>query len=197
MTCHYCERDGVYTCRICGQLLCGQHAQLRTVCVSCIKEKRFDYMIEPLSEKDKESVREFVKNFWGEEEQLTFDKVFNVPELGGFAAKLHNKMLGFVTTAEAGDADIVVALGVLPRYQGSGIGRDLINHVQEEAKKRSKKMLLVSTSNDDLPALAFYQMLGFQIFEVKPNAIAEKHGRILRGVGNLPIRDELRLKKKI
>ena len=58
-----------------------------------------------------------------------------------------------------------------------------------------KKKLLVSTSNDDLPALAFYQSLGFQIYEVKPNVIAEKHGMVLKGIGGLPVRDELRLQK--
>jgi hypothetical protein len=54
---------------------------------------------------------------------------------------------------------------------------------------------MVPTSNDDLPALAFHQSNGFQIYEVKPNVIAEKHGMILKGIGGLPTRDELRLQK--
>jgi len=62
----------------------------------------------------------------------------------------------------------------LPKYQNSSIGKSLIEKVQNAAKKLKKKKLLVSTSNDDLPALAFYQSIGFQIYEVKPNVIAEK-----------------------
>jgi len=46
-----------------------------------------------------------------------------------------------------------------------------------------------------LPALALYQKLGFQIFEVKPNAITEKHGQVLAGIDGIPIRDEIRLQK--
>jgi ribosomal protein S18 acetylase RimI-like enzyme len=57
--------------------------------------------------------------------------------------------------------------------------------------------LLVSTSNDDLPALALYQSLGFQIYEAKPNVIGEKHHKIMKGIGGLPIRDELRLQKPL
>ena len=57
--------------------------------------------------------------------------------------------------------------------------------------------MLVSTSNDDLPALAFYQSRGFHIYEVKPNVIAQKHGAVLRGIGGLPVRDELRLQKTL
>jgi len=95
------------------------------------------------------------------------------------------------------DVTIIVALGILPEYQGSGIGKSLVGKVEDEAKRLRKKKLLVSTSNDDLPALAFYQSLGFQIYEVKPNVIAEKHGKILKGVGRLPVRDELRLQKTL
>jgi len=90
---------------------------------------------------------------------------------------------------------VIAALGVLPEYQNSGIGKSLITKVEAEAEKILKKRLLVSTSNDDLPALAFYQSLDFKIYEVKPNVIAEKHGKIMSGVGGLPIRDEIRLRK--
>jgi len=90
-----------------------------------------------------------------------------------------------------------VALGVMPSYQNSGVGKSLIEKVEDEAKRLRKKTLLVSTSNDDLPALAFYQLLGFQIFEVKPNVIAEKHGALLKGLGNLLLRDEIRLRKNL
>jgi len=78
-----------------------------------------------------------------------------------------------------------------------GVGRSLVEKVQVEAKKSRKNRLLVATSNDDLPALAFYQSLGFQIYEVKTGVIAEKHGKVLKGVGGLPIRDELRLQKPV
>ena len=56
---------------------------------------------------------------------------------------------------------------------------------------------MVSTSNDDLPALAFHQLMGFQIFEVVPNATAEKHGEAVLGIGHIPIRDEIKLQKII
>jgi hypothetical protein len=73
----------------------------------------------------------------------------------------------------------------------------LIKKTEYDAVRRKKKKLLVSTSNDDLPALVFYQALGFQLYEVKPNVIAEKHGKTLPGIGNLPIRDELRFQKRL
>jgi len=196
MSCEYCGKDAVYRCGVCGKQLCAEHLKLRIVCPSCIKKTTLEYAINKVaSDEEREKVRELVKRFWGEEEQLTFDRKFMVAELPVYVAKVGNNVVGFVSFTEADDAMIITALGVLPLYQGSGVGRTLIEKVEDEAKRIQKKRLLVSTSNDDLPALAFYQSLGFQIYEVKPNVTAEKHGEIPEGIGGLPLRDELRLRK--
>jgi ribosomal protein S18 acetylase RimI-like enzyme len=198
LKCRYCRKDAVYKCSACGQLLCAEHVRLRTVCPRPAKKTQLKYTIVRIHpEKEKATIRRFVKRFWGEQEQLTFDRKFTVALLPGYVAKLKGKVVGFISAADMDDAAIVVALGVLPRYQGSGIGKGLIKKVEGDAAGRGKKRLLVSTSNDDLPALAFYQSLGFQLYEVKPNVIAEKHGKTLPGIGNLPIRDELRLQKRL
>jgi ribosomal protein S18 acetylase RimI-like enzyme len=146
---------------------------------------------------EKTKIRELVKRFWGEEEQLTFDRRFTVADLPAYVAQAEGCVAGFASFAEADDAIIVVALGVLPQYQNVGVGRNLMAKIEAEAKGLGKKRLLVSTSNDDLPALGFYQALGFQIFEVKPDVIAEKHGAIIPGIGGLPVRDEIRLRKTL
>ena len=196
MSCKYCGKDAVYRCDACGKQLCTDHLKLRTVCPHCIKKTTLAYANNKVaSDEERETVRELVRRFWGEEEQLTFGRKFMVAELPTYAAKVGNNIIGFVSFTEADDAIIIAALGVLPLYQGSGVGTGLVEKVEDEAKRMHKKRLLVSTSNDDLPALAFYQSLGFQIYEVKLSVIAEKHGEISDGIGGLPVRDELRLQK--
>jgi ribosomal protein S18 acetylase RimI-like enzyme len=198
MSCEYCGKDAVYKCGVCGRLLCGEHAKLRTVCRSCVSKRSLNHSVNKVvSKEEKGKIREMVKWFWGEQEQVAFDRKFVVAELHAYVAKTGNNVIGFISYAEAKDAILIVALGILPRYQGVGVGRSLVEKVEAEAEKMRKNRLLVSTSNDDLPALAFYQSLGFQIYEVKPDVIAEKHGRVLKGVGDLPIRDELRLRKPV
>lgn len=191
----YCEKDAVYKCAVCGKPICMEHIRLRTLCTSCIKKGKHDYTIEKVASEDRKRIREFVERFWGEAEQLAFDRRFLVDALPSYVVKAEGGVVGFVSYAEVGDAIVIVALGVLPEYQTSSVGRKLIKKVEGEAVRTRKKRLLVSTSNDDLPALAFYQSLGFQIYEVKPNVIAEKHGEVLKGIGGLPVRDELRLQK--
>ncbi|MBX5327961.1 MAG: GNAT family N-acetyltransferase [Candidatus Bathyarchaeota archaeon] len=185
MSCKHCHNQAVYTCSVCGKPLCPQHTRLRTVCPTCQKKTTQNYTITiAKTKKEKEKIRKFVEHFWGEQEQLTFNRRFIVTKLPTYIAKTQN------TT-------IIVALGILPKYQNTGIGKALTKKVEIKAKQSNKKQLLVSTSNDDLPALAFYQKLGFQIYQVKPNAIAEKHGKTIKGINGIPVRDEIRLRKII
>jgi len=198
VSCEYCGKDTVYKCAVCGKLLCAEHVKLGAVCRFSEKKAKLAFTIQKVMvQREKSQVRELVRRFWGEQEQLAFGRRFAVAELPAYVARRDNSIIGFASFAEADDAVIVVALGVLPRYQGFGVGTRLIEKVQSEAKRLRKRRMLVSTSNDDLPALAFYQSLGFQIFEANPNVIAEKHGTILRGIGGLPVRDELRLQKTL
>lgn len=196
MRCKLCKKQGVYKCSVCGRIVCSEHTRLRTNCPSCIAKRKMDYTVcRAKSETEKTIIRRSAKQFWGETEQLTFDRTFDVAELSAYVAKAHDGIVGFISFAEDRDALIIVAMAVKPKYQGSGVGKSLIRKVEAEARKTGKKTLRVSTSNDDLPALAFYQATGFQIYEVRPNAIAEKHGEILSGISGLPIRDEIRLRK--
>ncbi len=196
--CEFCAKDAVYMCNVCHRQLCGEHVRLRTLCSFCAGGSKLEYTVQELrSEEEREGIRRLVGRFWGEEDQLTFDRGFTVAELPGYVAKVEDTIVGFVSFAETDGAIIVVALGVLPRFQGSGVGKRLVEEVENCARRRGKERLLVSTSNDDLPALAFYQSLGFQIFEVKPDIIAEKHGSLMKGIGGLPVRDELRLRKNL
>jgi len=198
MRCEYCEKDAVYRCSACGRLLCAEHVKSETVCASHAKKSELMFTVRRVTgEGERSTIRKFVRRFWGEEEQLTFDRRFAVAELPAYVAKVQTVTIGFISFSPASDALIIVALDVLPRYQCCGIGSRLIEKVEGEARRLGKGKVLVSTSNDDLPALGFYQSCGFQIYEVKPNVIAEKHGMVLRGIGGLPVRDELRLQKAL
>jgi ribosomal protein S18 acetylase RimI-like enzyme len=198
MTCKQCGKEAVYWCGVCGGLLCARHARSATVCVSHLRKTELGFKVHKIvGERERCVVRKLVRRFWGEEEQLIFDRKFTVAELPGYLAKVEDRVVGFISFSPTSDALIVVALGVLPEYQCCGIGSRLVKEVECEARRLGKSRVFVSTSNDDLPALSFYQSRGFHIYEVKSNIIAEKHGKVMRGIGGLPVRDELRLQKRL
>lgn len=130
--------------------------------------------------------------------QLMFDQQFKVTEHPAMIAENDNGIGGFLFyTPFRTDVVLILALGVLPQFQGCGIGRNLMSHIEKIAKEQGRQLLFVVTTNDNLPALAFYQRVGFQLFEVVPNVVSKKLGGSFPGFANIPIRDELRLQKHV
>jgi ribosomal protein S18 acetylase RimI-like enzyme len=196
MPCDYCEQEPIFRCCVCGKMLCGKHTTLATLCPSCKARRKIGYSINKLRNgAGGQKIREFVCQFWGEEIQRTFDRDYEVLRLPMYLARSGKNIIGFISFSVYEHAILIVTLGVLPQYQGLGVGRALIKKVETHAKRTGRKKLILSTSNDDLPALAFYQSIGFQIYDVKPNVIAKKHSKIIKGICGLPVRDELRLQK--
>lgn len=72
----------------------------------------------------------------------------------------------FHPSENPGGSDVagLLSIGVLPEYQGSGVGRMLVNRFLNEAAKRGCKRVFLTTDRDKNDATnAFYQNLGFSI----------------------------------
>ena len=196
--CSFCSNPAEYACVKCGQLACAQDIHIRPVCIDCDSGKQLEFQIHQAFCENTESLEELVTLFWGDPVQLMFDQQFMVTEYPAIIAECDNKIVGFLFYAPfREDGVLIMAVGVLPQYQSCGIGRALITQVEKFAKEQNQQQLFVVTTNDNLPALAFYQQLGFQLFEVVPNVVSQKLGGLHPGFANIPIRDELRLRKNV
>ena len=92
----------------------------------------------------------------------------------------------------------VVALATDPMWQRSGVGGYLMAEVELMARRLRLPRVIASATNDNLPALYFYQRRGYYVTEWIPGGVA-KHARgaSLVGFSGIPIRDEVRLEKMI
>jgi GNAT superfamily N-acetyltransferase len=82
-----------------------------------------------------------------------------------------------------------------------GIGSALVEAVREEAGAAGCRRLWLITTNDNLPAQAFYEKQGFALVQVHRHALTEsrrlKPEIPLVGVNGLPIRDELEYEQRL
>jgi len=202
-SCYLCDNPVEFTCVKCQQHVCGRHGRIRILCTACLEQARTKKeqskpTIEQASCDDVPILEHLVVQFWGNPVQLMFDQRLEVTEQPALVARINGQITGFLFYRPFREAAVlIVAIGVLPRYQGCGVGQELLQHIEEYARSEGKRELLVVTSNDNLPALAFYQRNGFQLFEVAPDVIAEKLGGLHLGIGSILIRDELRLRKSL
>ena len=88
----------MYKCHICGRAICAKHAKFTITCINCAsKDEKIDFSIREATVKDREVIGGIVKNFWGEDVQLTFGKKFLVKKLPVFAAVVDGNIVGFIS----------------------------------------------------------------------------------------------------
>ncbi len=158
-----------------------------------------DFYLRPLNDDDREQVRRFLIERWGSARVVSRGKIYHADALPGFVAMQEDRIVGLVTHRIDGDECELVTLD--SAMEGIGIGSALIEAVKNAARQAGCRRLWLITTNDNLPALRFYQKRGFVLAALHRNAIEDsrrlKPGIPLAGVDGIPIRDEIEFELEI
>jgi GNAT superfamily N-acetyltransferase len=143
-----------------------------------------------LSPEDVPRLRRFWLEHWGGEEILANSHAFRADDVEGL---VNADWTALVTFVVGPDGCEIVSLNSL--VQGMGTGTALIDAVAEEAAHRGCRRVFLSTTNDNLDALGFYQRRGFQLAGLLLGAVNESR-REKPGIPQIehrgiPIRDEI------
>ncbi len=105
-------------------------------------------------------------------------------------------MVGLVTFVAQGDSILLITHN--STEPGAGIGASLVLKVIDEARKRNARRIWLTTTNDNLKSIGFYQRLGFRMVAIHRDAVVGGR-RSLKpelpefGVNGLPIFDEIEM----
>jgi GNAT superfamily N-acetyltransferase len=136
---------------------------------------------------------------WGSSQIITRGVVHHADCLPGFIAVLDGQNSGILTYDVKENMLEIVSLNVL--RQREGIGRSLVHAAVDEANHIGCSRLWAITTNDNIPALKFYEALGFRMVAVYEGAIEEsrklKPEIPLVGINDVPITDEIELEKTL
>lgn len=94
---------------------------------------------------------------WSESD---FRKFLADPAVYGFAAG-GLKPTGFILCRVTADEAEVLTLGVAAAHRGRGIGRALLALAMAEAARRGARQMFLEVGEDNAPARALYESLGF------------------------------------
>jgi ribosomal protein S18 acetylase RimI-like enzyme/general stress protein 26 len=156
-------------------------------------------LLVPLTTEDREWVRQFTIEHWGDTLVVAHDKVYHPETLPGFVAVLKENRVGLITyILEEEQCEIVTLDSTKP---GIGIGTRLIRAVMQAAQVAGCKRLWLITTNDNLHALRFYQKRGFRLVTVHRNAVdaARQLKPHIPLIGNdlIPLHDEIELEMSL
>ena len=191
-TCAHCNANALYRDRDSGVNLCPIHSRLE-VTGPRGEAPRPPLTIRPATRNDQTRIVKLADHFWSETQIESFGRSYQVDMLPAYVACDEDEIVGVASYAREGDATNMVMLHVLPQWQGRGAARDLIRAVVEMTRAEGAKRVIISTSNDDLPALGLYQRLGFTIMDVLVGQILEHHGGVELGFAGIPVRDEIQM----
>jgi ribosomal protein S18 acetylase RimI-like enzyme len=109
----------------------------------------------------------------------------------------HEEPSGALAYRLLGDALHIVALATDPMWQRSGVGAYLVAEAELLARRLKLARVVVATTNDNLPALYFYQRRGYRLTDLVPQGVPKHTHRQSAGFAGIPVRDEIRLEKRL
>ena len=153
------------------------------------------FFIQPIDDRRREWTNRLLVRRWGSTNVVSRGVLHQADRLPGFIALLEGSLVGLVTYHVSGEECEIVTLD--STLEGIGIGSALIQSVRQAAIEAGCRRLWLITTNDNLPALHFYQMRDFHLVAVYPNAL--ERSRQLKpeipmlGLDGIPLRDEIEL----
>ncbi len=148
-----------------------------------------------LTATDLPRLRQFWKKRWGDESVVVHGTVFHPDNLSGFIALNGTEWVGAITFTFTDDECEIVSLDSL--RENAGVGTALVNAVIEEARQLNCRRVRLTTTNDNLRALGFYQKRGFRLACLRVGAVDE--ARAIKssippvGENSIPLHDEIEL----
>lgn len=111
------------------------------------------------------------------------------PHLGR-VVKIEGKVAALVLINKRGERCRIGALAIVPEHRGQKIGWQLMQQVIGEAKERGEREMVLEVIQQNPPAVALYQKLGFDIVNKLPGLQVDTlHGTELAGIEKITIPD--------
>ena len=153
------------------------------------------FQIREIRQSDKPWILEYIKNYWGSNIIVSRRKRYSIDKLYGFIAIHDTEYVGLVTLKIDNQACQIITMDAI--IENIGIGTSLLEKAIEYAIAQECRKVWLITTNDNTPALRFYQTRGFRLKAIYCNEI--EFSRKLKpeiptyGIDSIPIRDEIEL----
>lgn len=191
-------KPAVLRCARCGKFVDWADARLQVVCACKSHLGLPPVFVREGEAGDRAAVAELFRRDFGHTVIVAFGEAVSLEGLPVLVAEMRAELAGALAYRLLDDALHIVALATDPMWQRSGVGGYLVAEAELVARRLDRRRVLVATTNDNLPALYFYQRRGYTISDVIPEGVLPHlHGAVARGFAGIPVRDEIRLVKRL
>ena len=151
--------------------------------------------IRQIAPSDRSWIINLLRDHWGSANVIIRGRLYHADELPGLIAADQAENVGLLTYSINGtDCEIVTLNSV---RESRGVGCALLRAVESIARQAGCTRLRLTTTNDNLKALRFYQKRGFVLVALHREAVLQsrklKPEIPMVGIDGIPIRDEVEL----
>ena len=191
-------KPSVLRCARCGRFVDWEDAQLQVVCGCRGHIDLPPVMVREASDDDRALVTALFERDFGRTAIVALGEVMTLDDQPSIVAEMKGELAGALAYRLLDDSLQILALATDPTWQRAGVGSYLIAEAELIARKHKSCKIVFCTTNDNLPALYFYQRRGYHIVELVPGSVL-RHAKSpgARGFAGIPIRDEIRLEKRM
>jgi GNAT superfamily N-acetyltransferase len=155
--------------------------------------------VRPVGNGDRPMIAWLMVEFWGSELQVVHQSVYRPAELPGLIAERAGRVVGLLTYQVSDEMLEVVTLNAIERR--TGVGTVLMEAVVADARQLRCQEIRLTTTNDNLDAIRFYQRRGLRLVALRPGAVdrarLEKPQIPRVGDYGIPLRDEIDLARSV
>jgi ribosomal protein S18 acetylase RimI-like enzyme len=192
----FAAKPAALRCARCGRFVDWAEAQLQTVCACRPRLNLPPVLVRRAEPEDALDAMALFRRDFGRATVIGFGDSMVIEDCPMLVAEMRGELAGALAYRLLPDALHIVALATDPMWQRSGVATHLEGEATFIAQRHGVSRLLFATTNDNLPALYFYQRRGWTITGVVIGGMLEHFGG-QPGVGfsGIPVRDEIRLEK--
>jgi GNAT superfamily N-acetyltransferase len=197
MTDQFGAKPAVLRCSRCGKFVDWEEAQVQVICTCRPHLDLPPVLVREATDADRAAARELFTRDFGRTKIVAFGEVMDIDSMPALVAAMYRDLSGALAYRLFGDALHIVALATDPMWQRSGVGGHLVAEAELLARRLKLSRLLVSTTNDNLPALYFYQRRGYRVSAMIPDSVIKHTKQEVAGFAGIPVRDEIQLEKRL
>jgi len=153
----------------------------------------------PMTDEDRAWAHALIDREWNGLSMVSRGVLYDMREFPGVVAWRDGVRVGLATyRLDSAECEIMSLNSLI---EGVGIGTALLQAVAEVARAAGCQRVFLITTNDNTPALRFYQRRGFRLAALRPGALDA--ARRLKpeipaiGLDGIPLRDEIELERAL
>lgn len=143
---------------------------------------------------DREEVARFIERHWNSRAIMSRGRKYFPHEEQGFIERRDGQIVGLLTYRNDPDTCMEI-LTLNATLEGEGIGSSLMLSAIDRARELGCEKIFLTTTNDRLKAIGFYQQLGFRMVAINAGVVDEarklKPEIPLVGERGIPVHDEI------